>query len=160
MKYQISMDTANATLQNVLTACNQSPNAIPFAKIVQTQKVNTRIYGKLISLASLLLLFTFLLPVYILPLSDITTDFFAPKPVTLVHHYLEEDVLYLEFNGDNIVYQQAYMVTEDGEKHFPLSYDEHKKNMSFTYFSGQEILFHIPVRDANEVQLLLTPVYE
>ena len=159
-KYEINMDMADNALQNILNTCKQSPNVIPLNQIVTRQKVSTRFYERLAKLASLLLLLTFLLPVYIIPLSRLTGDFFTPEPVTLVHHYQEGDILFLEFSGDNIQYNDAHMVTNDGETYYPLSIDKKGKRISFPYLEGQEILFHIPVKNSQEVQLLLTPVYE
>lgn len=159
-KYELNMDMADNTLQNILSSCNRSPNILPLNQIVTRQKVSTRLYERLTLIASVLLLLTFLLPLYIIPLSRLTEAFFTPAPVVLVHHYLEGDSLYLEFSGDNIAFEDAYMVTTDGETYYPLSYDQADKRICFPYPEGEEILFHIPVKNSQEIQLLLTPIYE
>lgn len=158
--YEMNMDMANSTLQNVLTSCRQSPNIIPFQQIVEKQTVTTRIYKRLIIVVSILLLLTFLLPLYILPLCRMTEGYFTPAPVILTNHYTQDDILYLEFSGDHIQFDKAYMVTANDETYYPISFDKQKKCICFPYIEGQKIVFHIPVKNSQEVQLLLTPVYE
>ena len=40
--YQMNIDKANDTLQNVFAACNKAPNTIPFDKLVLQQAAHTR----------------------------------------------------------------------------------------------------------------------
>ena len=101
-KYQMDMDTANAALQNILAACDQAPNTIPFDKIVLRQKANTKPYNRLIVLTAVLLLLTFLSPLTIVPIATRLEPYFTPKPIKLVKDYIEDDILYLQFSGDDI----------------------------------------------------------
>ena len=158
--YEINMDMADNALQNILSSCKQSPNVIPLNQIVKRQQLSTRLYERLAIIASVILLLTFLLPVYLLPLSKLTDGLFTPEPVRLTQHYQEDNTLTLMFSGDNILFKEAYMEIDGSEIYYPISFDKKGKTICFPYYEGKEVLFHIPVKGANEVQLLLTPVYE
>lgn len=156
-KYKMDMSTANAALQNILAACDQAPNTIPFDKLVLRQKADTLPYNRLIVLTSLLLFFTFLSPLLVVPAATYIAEITAPEPVVMVNDYVEDNILYLEFTGDNIIYEQAYMEMTDGTRVEVLSYDIQKGLISFPYDATQEANIYIPIEDNQPLHFLLTP---
>lgn len=156
-KYEMDMDIANETLQNIFAACDQAPNTIPFDKIVLRQKADTKPYDRLILFTALLFLLTFLSPLAIVPVATWLEPHFAPKPAELVENYLENDVLYLKFAGDHILYEQAYMEAADGN-HIPvLSYNTDKGLICFPYDGSEELNIYIPIEGDSPLHFLLTP---
>jgi len=153
----MDMERANATLQNVFAACDQAPNTIPFDKLVLRQKMNTRIYNRMIAITALLIALTFVSPLVIVPMANVTNDIFLPKPVSVLKDYVENDILYLQLEGDHILYGEAYMESTDGTVYAPISYDKKQGIIAFLYLSDEESNIYIPVRGAEAVHLLLTP---
>lgn len=159
-KYQMDMDTANAALQNILAACDKAPNTIPFDKIVLRQKANTKPYNRLIVLTAVLLLLTFLSPLVIVPIATRLEPYFAPEPVKLINDYIEDDILYLQFSGDDICYDQAYIEFPDGERTSSIPVDTDKGWIGFPYNGTEEINIYIPLENGSHVHYLLTPKHE
>lgn len=156
--YQMDMDTANAALQNILAACDKAPNTIPFDKIVLRQKANTKAYNTLLIITAILLLFTFLSPLTILPATNCYEHFFPSEPVALVNDYVADNILYLEFTGDNILYSQSYMETLAGERIYTISYDAQKGLICFPYDAVNETNIYIPIEGSEPLHLLLSPI--
>lgn len=156
-KYQMNMDVANTALQNILNTCNQSPNTIPFDKLILRQKLNTRIYDRILLIISILLFLTFASPLIVVPVSTLAENIFVAKPVEILGNYVEDDTIYFELTGDNILYHDAYMITESGEQYSALSYDQKEQIICFPYFTNQEINFFIPVKNDTTIHLLLSP---
>ena len=103
----MNKETANAALQNVFAACDKAPNTIPFDKLLLREKLNTHIYDRLVVLVLLLLLFTFLSPLAIVPVSESLERVFAPEKVQMTDNYVEDGFLYIQLKGDNILYEDA-----------------------------------------------------
>ena len=80
--YKMDPGQANSALQNIFAACDQTPNTIPFDKLLLRQKLNTRKYDILLCVIALALFFTFLSPLVIVPLSQSVEQMTAPEPVT------------------------------------------------------------------------------
>ena len=156
----MDMDTANAALQNILAACDKAPNTIPFDKIVLRQKANTKPYNRLIVLTAVLLLLTFLSPLVIVPIATRLEPYFAPEPVKLINDYIEDDILYLQFSGDDICYDQAYIELPDGERTSSIPVDTDKGWIGFPYNGTEEINIYIPLEKGSHVHYLLTPKHE
>lgn len=156
-QYEMDMGMANETLQNVLAACNQAPNTIPFDKLVLRQKLNTATYTRLIWITALVLVLTFLSPLAVVPVADLVGRLSAPVPVSLASDHVEDNILYLEFDGDNILFNESYILNADGSREAPLSYDAGKGIICFTYYDDRETNIYIPVKDAQTIHLLLTP---
>lgn len=156
-KYEMDMNTANTALQNILSACDQAPNTIPFDKILLRQKVNLRVYNRLLILTAFVFLLTFLSPLSIVPAARYVEQLIAPTPAELVMDYMENDILYLQFTGDNILYQEAYLQLPDGEIQSALSFDSKEQIISFPYFADTEVNIYIPVKDSEPMHFLITP---
>ena len=77
-RYELDMTTANNALQNILSSCNQPVNTIPFDKLVLRKKVNAASYNRLIVATTLIFVLTFLSPLAIVPLSEMTEKLLAP----------------------------------------------------------------------------------
>lgn len=155
--YQMDIKQADSALQNIFEACNQSPNTIPFDKLVLRRKANTKIYNRLLTASAIILLITFLSPFYIVPVSRVTEKLFTPKPVVLINDYLEEDILYLQFTGDNILYEEAYLETPDGQKIYAIIYDAKKQLIGFPYIEEAESNIYIPIKNNTPLHFLLSP---
>lgn len=155
--YQIDIEKADSALQNIFAACNQSPNTIPFDKLVLRQKVNTKIYNRLLTAAAVILLLTFLSPFYIVPVSHVTKALLTPEPAVLLNDYLEEDILYLQLAGDNILYEEAYLETPDGQKIYAVVYDVKKQLIGFPYIEESESNIYIPIKNSKPLHFLLSP---
>lgn len=153
-KYRMNMEQANATLQNVFAACNQTPNTIPFDKLVLRKKLNTRVYNRMIVLTALLLFITFLAPLAVAPVSVFLSR--QPEKVTLLSDSIENGVICLTLSGDGILYTEAYQETADGIKEAPLSYDKDTGTIYFTYYETATNIY-IPIENAPTFHLLLSP---
>lgn len=156
-KYQMDMNTANVALQNILAACDKAPNTIPFDKLILRQEANTRPYNRMILITSVILLLTFLSPLTVVPIATRLDLIFAPEPVRLVNDYLEEQILYLQFTGDDICFANAYIEYSDGRQISPSLIDTEQQLIGFLYDGTQEINIYIPLEDGTNVHYLLTP---
>lgn len=155
--YQIDQDTANAALQNILAACDKEPNTIPLEKLSRRYEKNTLLCSVMLVLTGILFLLTLLLPLYLPTLLTFARPYFAPAPVALVNDHVEEGILYLEFTGDHILYEQAYMKTNDGRTEKVFSYDAQAGIIAFPYYADVESNIYIPVMDGEVLQFLVTP---
>lgn len=119
-KYDMDLETANQTLQNVFAACNQKPNTIPFEKIILRKKAKTAfvIGCKYVSLL-------FLILVLLSPLCFYSNDFQVyddsgiSKPIIVEAHYFENDCFTIKFKGDNIDYDNISIMDEGGTIDIP-----------------------------------------
>lgn len=155
-RYELDMTTANNALQNILSSCNQPVNTIPFDKLVLRKKVNAASYNRLIAATALIFVLTFLSPLAIVPLSELSETLFAPAPAELTLDYVENNILSLQFNGDNILYKEAFMETMSGEIIEPLSVDASQGVISFPFLS-EEANIYVPVKGGETIHLLFTP---
>lgn len=145
---------ADDTLQTIFAACKQPPNTIPFDKLVLRQKLNTRVYDRLLFFTGLLLLCTILAPLAVKPAARLFgAGFSAPA---FVSDRLVDDILYLSFTGDGILYEQAYMKTADGVIQMPVSYDKEAGTICFKY-RNTEADIYIPIENAPEIHLFFSP---
>lgn len=154
--YELDMTTANNALQNILSSCNQPVNTIPFDKLVLRKKVNAASYNRLIAATALLFVLTFLSPLAIVPLSELSETLFVPAPAELTLDYVENNILSLQFSGDNILYKEAFMETLSGEIIEPLSVDVSQGVISFPFLS-EEANIYVPVKGGETIHLLFTP---
>lgn len=155
-RYELDMTTANNALQNILSTCNQPVNTIPFDKLVLRKKINAASYNRLIAATALLFVLTFLAPLAIVPLSELSATLFAPAPAELTLDYVENNILSLQFTGDNILYNEAFMETMSGEIIEPLSVDAAQGVISFPFLS-EEANIYVPVKGGETIHLLFTP---
>ena len=155
-RYELDMTTANNALQNILSSCNQPVNTSPFDKLVLRKKVNAASYNRLIAATALLFVLTFLSPLAIVPLSELSETLFVPAPAELTLDYVENNILSLQFSGDNILYREAFMETLSGEIIEPLSVDVSQGVISFPFLS-EEANIYVPVKGGETIHLLFTP---
>ena len=141
-RYELDMTTANNALQNILSSCNQPVNTIPFDKLVLRKKVNAASYNRLIVATTLIFVLTFLSPLAIVPLSEMTEKLLAPTPAVLTLDYVENNILSLKFTGDNILYEEAFMETVKNAASICLDYgwrihaDEAQTGEAQGWFNG------------------------
>ncbi len=156
-KYEMNMESANAALQNVFAACNKAPNTIPFDKLVLREKLNTRCYDRLLIMVALLLLLTFLSPLAIVPVSGFLERCFVSTEVRLIDDYVEDGYLYLQLEGDNILYEGAYLEKPDGTVIPVQFYDSQKRILCLPYIDDAETNIYIPLKNGKVLHLLLSP---
>ena len=155
-RYELDMTTANNALQNILSTCNQPVNTIPFDKLVLRKKVNAASYNHLIAATALIFVLSFLSPLAIVPLSELTAKMLVSTPPELTLDYVENNILSLQFTGDNILYTEAFMETMSGEVIEPLSVDASQGVISFPFLS-EEANIYVPVKNGETIHLLFTP---
>ncbi len=158
-QYHLNMDSAGKSLDHIFSSCNLAPNTVPIDKLLLRQKVNSRSYNRLLVITTIVAFLTFITPLAIIPVVELTADYFMPVPVDLSSHYVEDDVLHLTFVGDNIQYRKAYMVDATGIEIPALSYDKKSKTICFPFLEGKEFNIYIPVENDATVHLLLSPIY-
>lgn len=156
-KYQMNMDTANTILQNVFAAESQTPNTIPFDKLVLREKANTRFYDRFLVMLSVVVLFVFLSPLAFIPITGNPITGFSSGTLELVDDYVEKDCLYLQVDGAPVLYKDAYLETTDGTRYSPISFDEKTGTLCFPYIENLESNIYIPTMDGGTLHLLLTP---
>ena len=155
--YEMNIDTANTILQNVFAAESKAPNTIPFDKLILREKANTRFYDRGLILLLLVLLLTFISPLTIIPIVGISSTGFTADSAKLKDDYVEDGILYLQLEGINIQYEEAFLETTDGVKHPPVSFDKSKGIICFHYIDSMESNIYIPIADEQSLHLLLTP---
>ena len=154
-KYKMDPNTANATLQNVFTACDKPSNTAPFDKLRLRQKLNTLLHDRLRILTVAILLCTILLLLIAVPAAKLLNKQSNTIPVTLVNDYMEDGFLYLELSGDNIQYEEAWMAGMDGETISGI-YDDQSGQIYFPVPDSGEFNIYIPVKNDEPFHLLLT----
>lgn len=153
-KFKLNTETADATLRNVLEACDRPPNTVPSAKLKLRNRLNSLLNNRMSVLAAIVLL-VFLVLAGITLVAGLSGRQTAPDPVALINDYVEDGSLYLELSGDNILYAQAWMAAADGEK-IPGVYDESTGLISFPFPNSGEYNIFIPIKNDDPFQLLLT----
>lgn len=156
-KYEIDMNAANSTLQNVFAACEKTPNTVPFDKLTLREKLNTSSFDRMICITIVIIFLTLLLPVIIVPACTKLDQFNKPQKVELINDYVEDGYLYIQIKGDHIQFQNAYMETLDGTVYEVISYERKTGILCFPYIEDTESNIYIPVRDAAPFHLLLSP---
>ncbi len=154
--YQMDMEQANTALQNIFAACNQAPNTIPFDKLVLRKQLNTGLYTRLIVITAITLVFTLLSPLMIVPAAGLFAPGSPQKTVELLDDYRSGDILYLTFSQGNVLYEDAYLETADGEIIPALSYDADTNTIAFPYMEDVECNIYIPVADGQPLHFLLS----
>ncbi len=162
MKYQkknfsINQKAASQALQNVLAACDKTPATIPFDKLLLRSKLNTRIYNRLITITVVLLIITFLSPLAVAPMNAFFNKNRDFSKVVVESDYVSNDILYLTLIGNDIMYDRAYQIMEDGTKEDPVSFQIKSQQICFIYHSDQEVNIFIPYGNDQTLHLLVSP---
>ncbi|MCR5330717.1 MAG: hypothetical protein K6E62_05965 [Lachnospiraceae bacterium] len=142
-KYNLDINTADQTLQNVFKSLDKKPNTIPFDKLVLRNAVN-RTYiktGLCVSLALLLL-------ILLAPLSFINREFKVEytglkQTIVVTDHHLEGDTFVMNLSGIQIDYDDIYARLPDGTFVFPVSADAESGVVVFPY-EGTELNIFVP----------------
>lgn len=126
-EYNIDVNSANEMLQNVFEAVGQTPNTIPFDKLLLRQKAKT---GSLIAARSACT--AALILTLFMPLAFVYGAFDTKNPI-IINNYKENELLWIELEDDitGIDYSHIYATTEDGAELLPFSIDRNKGLISF-----------------------------
>lgn len=155
-RYSMDLKQADSTLQNIFAACDRKPNVISFDKLRLRQKLNTRVYNRLLLLTGLVLLLTFFSPFAVSPVTELLAGENG-QPVALVSDSMEGDLLTLTLSGSGILFDQAYQELPDGSVEAALSYDKKAKTISFSYHEEITVNIYIPVTDQSPLHLVVSP---
>lgn len=152
--YQMDMKSADTALQNIFAACEQTPNSIPFDKLVLRQQARTQFFNVLLVIISIAMVLTILSPLPFLAFKETTTY----SPVVLKEHYVKGDKLHLilDSGNHNIKYEEAYLISPGGNVYEIASYDSKTYTLCFPY-TTQECNIYIPYDTDSILHLLLTP---
>ena len=158
-KYEMDMEIANATLQNILAACDKAPNTIPFDKLILRQKFNSKVYTLPITIMISTLFLTLIAPLFIVPISGYLDRQFPPEEIHLVEDYVKDNVLHLKFSeNDRILYHAVYLETLDGQSIESLSYDMKEGVICFPYYDYTESNIYIPLYNGETLHFLISPI--
>jgi len=150
--YQMNIDKANDTLQNVFAACNKAPNTIPFDKLVLQQAAHTRPYDYLLWIITIMLALTLLAPLSFIKLENPTNA----APIVLTKQCVENNKLYLTLDSGNHVihYEEAYLVSPGGTIYEIVSYDTKTNTLCFPNIAPNCNIY-IPYDDDQTLHLQL-----
>ncbi|MCR5735886.1 MAG: hypothetical protein K6G22_14895 [Lachnospiraceae bacterium] len=142
-KYNLDINTADQTLQNVFKSLDKKPNTIPFDKLVLRNAVN-RTYTKV----SLSVSLTLLLLILVAPLFFINREFRVEstglkQSIIVTDHRFNGDNFIMTLSGTMIDYDDIYARLPDGTFVFPLSADEETGEVVFPY-SGSSLNIFVP----------------
>lgn len=154
-KYKLNPETADTALKNILEACDRPPNTVPSGKLVLRQKLIARLHDRTLILTVALLMIAFLVPLGIILMTKLPDRQGTPEPVALINDYVENGFLYLELSGDNILYEEAWMIDMDDEITSGI-YDKQSGQICFPIPDSGEFNIYIPVKNDEPFQLLLT----
>lgn len=126
-EYDIDMNSANQLLQNVFEAVGQTPNSIPFDKLLLRQKARTGSLLAARTICTTALILTLCMPfVFWRGLTD------TKNPV-ITNNYKEEQFLWIELEDDitGIDYNSIYALTDSGQTLHPVSVDRETCMIAF-----------------------------
>lgn len=153
--YQMDMKSADTTLQNIFAACNETPNTVPFDKLLLRQKAHTRDYDILLTIMAFIILLTLLAPLPFLAFKE-TVNY---SPIVLEEHFVSNNKLHLVLDTGNheIQYEEAYLVSATGSIYEVVSYDDKAHSLCFPYVP-YECDIYIPYGEDLLLHLLISPV--
>ncbi len=157
-KYHMDISVANNAFLHILEACEQPPCSLPLDKILLRQKVKLAKYNSLIILTGIILLLTFVAPLCAIPFQyfgQFTTTH-GQDTISLISDTLDDDILTLTFEGEGILFEEAYLLLPDNTVIKPVSYDTSSNTLCFPYFDSDMNIF-IPVENAPVYQLIVSP---
>lgn len=118
-KYDMDLETANQTLQNVFAACNQTPNTIPFEKIILQKKAKTAAVATCKWISVVFLIATLLSPLCFYRSISVHGTLETLHHISIEEHYFENDCFTIKFKGDNINYNEISVIDENGTINSP-----------------------------------------
>ncbi len=153
--YHMDIKSADNTLQNIFAACNETPNTVPFDKLLLRQKAHTRDYDILLKIITVVIILTLLSPLPFLAFRQ-TVNY---SPIILERHYVANDKLHLVLDTGNhkIKYEESYLVSATGTVYEVVSYDDNAHSLCFPYVP-YECNIYIPYGDDLLLHLLISPV--
>lgn len=156
-KYALDMRSADTALQNVFAAVGQTPNSVPFNKLVLRQKAVLKPYNILLAVTICLLLLTAIVPLFFyFNRGKAPTGF-----LTLGEHSATTEEITLELLPAHIMVdmEASKLVTMSGETYPAISYDYETHTITFPY-CGEECNIYVAADDGSSLQLVFTPTEE
>lgn len=156
-KYNMDMNTANQTLQNVFAACNQQPNTIPFDKLMLKGLAQTALVSACKWIAA-----AFLVLVLVSPLAFQSSDFSVSskgfrESIAITDHQLYADEFKMVLNGSDIDYNNIYAKKPDGTFVFPSSINVANDTLIVTIpYEGVSLNIYIPDKNGKVLQAILS----
>ena len=157
-KYALDISSADTALQNIFAAVGQTPNSVPFNKLVLRQKAVLKPYNIMLTICILLLAATVICPLC----------FYVNKPtaampghVTLGSHSATDEKITLEVLPPYMMVDvsSSELITVSGETYAPLGYDYNTHTITFPY-PGEECNIYIYCDNDCSLQLVFTPTQQ
>lgn len=157
-KYALDIASADTALQNIFAAVGQTPNSVPFNKLVLRQKAVLKPYNIMLTICIILLVITAFCPLYFY-LNRPTAV--MPGSVTLGSHSATEEEICLEILPSYMMVDVASskLVTVSGKTYAPLRYDYSTHTITFPY-PGEECNIYVYCDNDCTLQLLFTPTQQ
>ena len=155
--YTLNKDIANYTLQNVLLSCEQIPGEKSLDEAIKHSAQNAR--KKLSPVVICVILFIFVLFFILGFIIGKRTRIASEKKnqVRLEKDYDVDNILYLDFSGKGIIFDEAYMETRSGHKYDCEVIDKKSQLLTFPYIENEEANIYIPVKGKKTLHFLITP---
>lgn len=156
-KYNMDMNTANQTLQNVFAACSQAPNTVPFDKLMLKGLAQTALVTACKWIAA-----GFLLLILVAPLAFRNSDFSVSsksfrESISITDHQLYEHEFKMVLNGSDVDYDNIYAKKPDGTFVFPSSVNISNDTMIVTIpYDGISLNIYIPDKNGKTLQAILS----
>lgn len=155
--YNMDMETANQTLQNIFAACDTPPNTIPFDKIVLRQKARTRIFFFAKWICFLCVLLTMISPMAFQNMpSSFTNSVVGHNEIHVEKHFIKDSYFYLYVSGNDLELKYSYAVAKDGIVYLPISYNNEMGELVFPY-TGDSLNIFVSYSKNEFLQIVLTP---
>lgn len=153
---RISVSQADATLQNVFSACNTRPNTIPISKFVLQQKVYKAYFKTSLFLCFFLIIATMLAPLpFIMTNNQSHPNAAAQESISIISDYVEDDVIYLEISSP-LSLEQCYMIMPDQTQQPPISYDESSRTIAFPY-AELNVSIYVVDENGHSATIIISP---
>lgn len=161
-KYSMDKQTANAILQNVFAAGEQSPNTIPFDKLVLRGMAQTTLVTSCMWIAIVMLVFILVCPFAFRSNELSVAHSAAFKSVQIVEHQLYTDEFVMILEGKDIDYQSIYSQKNDGMIIYPshirfVDGSQGSTNIEVTIpYDGDALNIYIPDINGEVLQAVLS----
>ena len=157
MKYNMDVDTANNILQNVFAAKEQSPNTIPFDKIILKSKARTTMVTSCMWVGIIMLCLVILSPLAFRSQDLKVTDYTKAKNLQIIEHQLFTEEFVMIVSGSKLDYQKVYAKKNDGTVVYPSKIRFINGNAEITIpYDGDALNLFIPDTDGNIMQAILS----
>lgn len=156
-KYNMDMQAANETLQNVFAACEQEPNERPLEVIWVWNVASAAVVKAGFRISIVLLVLVLLMPVAFIKSSGEDSSNKKVAEAVITNHYMDKEdgcfVIVLE--GDGINYEEIYAKRDSGVIVYPKSIDRDLGEVRIPFVEGN-LNIYIQKSDGTFIQAVLS----